>query len=58
MRKFLFIVLSLIFCSGIVLAQACLEEGRKLFESKDYVAAEHALEKCSAQCPVPWYRHQ
>ena len=49
MRKFLFIVLSLIFCSGIVLAQACLEEGRKLFESKDYVAAEHALEKCSAK---------
>lgn len=33
----------------VTFAQNCMTEGRKLFDSKDYVAAEHALEKCPAK---------
>ncbi|MCR5504550.1 MAG: tetratricopeptide repeat protein [Elusimicrobiaceae bacterium] len=49
MKKILFIILILFSCLGTSFAQKCLEEGRKLFDSKDYVAAEHTLEKCSAK---------
>ena len=47
MKKFLiFISITILFSSNLS-ALSCLDEGRKLFNSKDYVAAEHALEKCS-----------
>ncbi len=45
-----FILTSLLFlscCPVFLRAQACLEESRKFFNSKDYIAAQHALEKCS-----------
>lgn len=47
-----FILTSLIFlscCVSFLQAQTCLKESRKFFDSKDYISAEHALEKCSAE---------
>lgn len=47
MKKLFCIALFLFCILGNTFAQKCMEEGRKLFDKKDYVAAEHALEKCS-----------
>ena len=47
MKKFLIFLLTIIFISPLLTAQSCLEKSRKFFNSKDYISAEHALEKCS-----------
>ena len=47
MKKVLIFTLFIIVITPIVMAQACLETSRKFFNSKDYISAEHALEKCS-----------
>ncbi len=46
MKKFLFCASFLILTTSLLRAQACLDTGRKFFNSKDYISAEHALEKC------------
>ncbi len=47
MKKLLLLALCLLALTNIVKAQNCFEQSRKFFNSKDYIAAEHALEKCS-----------
>ncbi|MBO7605129.1 MAG: tetratricopeptide repeat protein [Elusimicrobiaceae bacterium] len=47
MKKLLIFVLFTIFTGSFLCAQSCLEKSRKFFNSKDYISAEHALEKCS-----------
>ncbi len=47
MKKVLVFVLFIIAVTSLLSAQACLETSRKFFNSKDYISAEHALEKCS-----------
>ena len=47
MKKHLIFIFSTIFGTSFLSAQACLETSRKFFNSKDYIAAQHALEKCS-----------
>ena len=49
MKEFLISFLFITFSFGNIFAQNCFEEGKSHFEAKDYVAAEHALEKCSAK---------
>ena len=46
MKTVLNSVLFLLFSVSIIFAQNCLEESRTYFEAKDYVDAEHTLEKC------------
>ncbi len=47
MKNFLIFTLFIIFISPLVNSQTCLDTSHKFFNSKDYIAAEHALEKCS-----------
>ena len=47
MKKYWFFILSFILFNTLLSAQSCLEKSRKLFNAKDHIAAEHALEKCS-----------
>lgn len=35
------------FCVSVLQAQNCLKESREFFNSKDYISAEHTLEKCA-----------
>ena len=46
MKKFLIFAL-FVFINPLLRAQSCLDISRKHFNSKDYISAEHALEKCS-----------
>lgn len=46
--KFIFVSLVFVSCfTSFLQAQTCLKESKKFFNSKDYISAEHALEKCS-----------
>lgn len=47
MKNFLIFTLFVIFINPLLNAQSCLDTSHKFFNSKDYIAAEHALEKCS-----------
>ena len=47
MKKLSLFILFAFFISSLLPAQSCLEKSRKFFNSKDYISAEHALEKCS-----------
>lgn len=47
MKKFLIFILFTIFTCSFLCAQSCLEKSRKFFNAKDYISAQHALEKCS-----------
>ena len=47
MKRTLFIIIFLMLLTCILKAQNCLDQSRKFFDSKDYISAEHALERCS-----------
>ncbi len=47
MKNFLIFTFFMIFINMLLNAQSCLDASHKFFNSKDYIAAEHALEKCS-----------
>jgi len=36
-------------CSSFLQAQSCLKESKKFFSEKDYISAEHTLDRCPAE---------
>ena len=49
MRFILTFLVFLSCCVTFLQAQNCVKEARKFFNSKDYISAEHTLNKCSAE---------